>query len=73
MTRERTVTDFLDKHSILARVALIWAMSIVSLIVLVWLSNFGSATAADASIAGQVIALFGVVVALLQWSRGRSK
>ncbi len=62
--------EFLEQHKLVAYAVVVWAVSIITAIVVVWLINFGETGMADATLGGSVVALLGLALLNLRKVRG---
>ena len=68
------MTDFIGQHKIIARLAVIWAITMITIVVIRYLFKMGEVTMADATIISTgVVGLFGSATALLKWYIEREK
>lgn len=66
--------DFLERHKVLGRLAVIWAICLITAVVIRYLFKMGEVGAPDATIISVgVVGLFGSTVALLKWYMERDK
>ena len=62
------MTDFIGKHKLIARLTVLWAIALITIVVIRYLFKMGEVTMADATIiATGVVGLFGSTTALLKW------
>lgn len=63
------VFDFIDKYKIVRRVALIWAMVIITLTILEVYKHLEKLTTADATVLVAIIGILATVIGFYQHSR----
>lgn len=67
------MTDFLSKHSITARVALVYILALLGYVVFHACQHVEDMGGPFAAFAGGIVGLPAVAIGFVQWSRERSK
>ena len=68
------MTDWMQRHKVLARLAVLWAICLITAVVGRYLYKMGEVGAPDATIISVgVVGLFGSTTALLKWYLDREK
>ena len=67
----RTLDAFFERHKGARRLALLWAMALITYATHAVFSDLGAVTAPVASTYGIVVGLLSAVIAFYQWSRAQ--
>ena len=63
------MSDFFSRHNITARIAVFWAMGIVTFLIVLYSNHIGKITGADATVIVSVVGIFTAAVTFLERSR----
>lgn len=65
------IETLFNRHKLVRRLLLLWAVCLISFVVVAFVAKMGSIQTADATVIVAVIGILATVLGLYQWSRER--